>query len=181
MSEAREGITGTVWLGTVAVLFGVLLFASHGNELLKQIVITPGSTAELGVAANCRADELEEEGLSLQECQLMVSSVQIVLASSPEWFRSFQIALSTLGGLGTIFSIVIGIKLVNRRTDVRRLALICFASLLIIDVIGFFAALNTGPLLRAQYLWPLLIWFFIHLCLLLAIQANANPIDQQAD
>ena len=67
------------------MLFGVLLLASHSNELLKQIVIAPGSIAELGVPADCRADELEEEGLSLLECELMVSNVQIILASSPEY------------------------------------------------------------------------------------------------
>ena len=181
MSKDQEAITGTVWLGTIAVLFGLLLLAVNANELLKQVVIVPGSTAELGVLADCRADELEEEELSLQECQLMVSSVQIVLASSPDWFRPFQMTLSALGGFGAMLSIVVGFKLVNAQADVRTLALICFASLIVIDVIGFIAAVNTGPLLRAQYLWPLLIWFFIHLCLFLALLTNSIQINQPAD
>ena len=48
-----------------------------------------------------------------------------------------------------------------------KLAVISFSLLVLLDVAAFTAALNTGPLLRAQYLSPLLLWFFIHLCLAL--------------
>lgn len=169
MIDEQQSLTGTAWLGAVVMLFGLLFLASQANELLKQTVITPGSVAEMGVAANCRVDELEEEGLSLQECQLMVSSVQIILASSPGWFRSFQIALSSIGSIAAILSLLVGISLVNEGGSNSKLAIISFSTLLLIDVVGFVAATNTGPLLRAQYLWPLLLWFFIHLCILLAV------------
>ena len=45
------------WLGIIAVLFGILLLANHGNELLKQFVLIPGSAAELFLPADCRVDE----------------------------------------------------------------------------------------------------------------------------
>ena len=40
---------------------------------------------------------------------------------------------------------------------------------IVIDVGIFIVATNTGPLLRAQYLWSTLLWFFVHLFLLFAV------------
>jgi len=168
MNQNDKLITGQTWLGVVGVLFAMLLLANQTNELLKQIVIAPGSAAEMGMAADCRADELAEEGLSLQECRLMVSSVQIILASSPPWFRPFQISLSLLVCGAALVSMVAGFGLVNDSPRFIKLGVISFSLLVLLDVAAFTAALNTGPLLRAQYLWPLLLWFFIHLCLLMA-------------
>ncbi len=156
------------------MLFGVLLLASHSTELLKQIVLSPGSSADMNIAAQCREDELEEEQLSLQECQLMVSNVQIVLASSPEWFRSFQISLSSIGIAAALFSLVAAYSLASTVGGKGSMALLSFGMLLLLDVAGFIAAVNTGPLLRAQYLWPLLLWFFIHLCMLIAVIIAKN-------
>ncbi len=169
MKADQTEVVGTAWLGAVAVLFALLLLASQANEFLKQVVISPGSSAELGSAANCRADELEEEGLSLQECQLMVTNVQITLASSPSWFRSFQIAWSATGIAAAILCLLVSFGFINGNRPNHKLAIASFALLLLLDVVGFFAAVNTGPLLRALTLWPLLLWFFIHLCLLIAV------------
>ena len=180
MREAQGAQKSLSWLGVIAVLFGLLLLASQGTELLKQAVIKPGSTAELGIPAACRADELEEEGLSLTECQLLVSSVQIILASSPAWFRPFQLGLSTVGCITAIYSIVVGIGMVAGRGAPGRLGVAGFALLTVIDVAGFLAAINTGPLLRAQYLWPLLLWFFIHLCLLIAMLTAVRQFHNTA-
>jgi len=181
MSQTQTGNIGNVGLGVVAALFALLLFASNGNELLKQTVIAPGSSAEMGAEANCRADELEEEGLSLQECQLMVSSIQITLASSPDWFRPFQMASSTVGMLAAIFSFIVSFGLINGSQSNRNIIRISFSLLLLLDVSGFIAAVNTGPLLRAIYLWPLLLWFFIHLCLLVAVVNPSFNKPQQLD
>ena len=147
----------------------MLLLASHSNELLKQIVIAPGSIAELGVLADCRADELEEEGLSLLECELMVSNVQIILASSPEWFRPLMFLLSVSGILFAALSISVGFSFVNNKSMNLNWAKSCFVALIIIDLGIFIVATNTGPLLRAQYLWSTLLWFFVHLFLLFAV------------
>lgn len=168
MDSHREAGEPAIWLGLVVILFGLLLLASHGNEYLKQLVLVPGSSAELGLPADCRADELEEEGLSLQECQLMVSGVQIILLSSPPWFRPLQLGLSLLGGVLAAASIVTGVGLINSSTLAGRWSIPVFACLLLLDLLAFLAVLNTGPLLRAQYLWPLLLWVFIHITVLTA-------------
>jgi hypothetical protein len=165
------------WLAVVIMLFGLLLLASHSNELLKQTVLSPGSSADLGRAADCRADELEEEQLSLEECQLMVSNVRIILSSSPEWFRPYQLTLSSLGMAATLLSLVTAFGLINRQSPPLRLAIVSVAILLLVDVAGFVAAVNTGPLLRAQYLWPLLLWVSVHLCMLVTI----IRFDQQVE
>lgn len=172
MTDDQIETSGTIWLGAVAILFALLLLANQSNELLKQIVITPGSAAELGIAANCREDELEEEGLSLQECQLMVSSVQITLASSPSWYRSFQIVWSAVGSVAAVLCLLVSFAYINGNRVRHKLAIFSFTLLLVLDVLGFFAAVNTGPLLRALTLSPLLLWFFIHLCLLIAVISN---------
>ena len=151
------------------MIFGVLLLANHSNELLKQLVIAPGSVAELGVPADCRADELEEEGLSLLECELMVSNVQITLVSSPERFRPLMFLLSVSGVLFAALSISVGFSFVNNKNVNVNWAKSCFVALIVIDAVIFIVATNTGPLLRAQYLWSTLLWFFVHLFLLFAV------------
>ena len=176
--QHQEATSISVWLGTTVVLFGILLFAQQANELLKQTVITPGSSAAMGANANCRPDELIEEDLSLEECRLLVSSVQIILASSPDWFRPAQLGLSMTGGIATVLSLIIGFGTINGNTRLQHLGPRCFAFLLLLDICGLVAAANTGPLLRAQYLWPLLMWIFIHLCMLMAaIQILKSPHD----
>ncbi|MDD9890379.1 MAG: hypothetical protein OXU66_08005 [Gammaproteobacteria bacterium] len=172
-TKAGSGINSK-WIGLVVVLFGILLLAQHGNELLKQLVITPGSVAAQGVAADCRADELEEEGLSLRECELLVSNVQITLVSSPDWFRPAMMLFSLLGSLFAVSSIYLGIS-VAANSNTNSLSLkTCLGVLLLIDLLVFVAASNTGPLLRAQYLWPSLLWFFVHATLLAAALAHLN-------
>ena len=167
--EKRIARVDVSWLAVVIMLFGLLLLASHGNELLKQAVIGPGSSADLGIAADCRVDELEEEQLTLEECQLMVSNVRIILSSSPEWYRSYQLTLSSFGIAATLFSLVTAFGLINSQSPPLRLAIVSVAMLLFVDVAGFVAAVNTGPMLRAQYLWPLLLWISVHLCMLVAV------------
>jgi hypothetical protein len=98
-----------------------------------------------------------------------VTNVQITLASSPSWFRSFQIAWSATGIAAAILCLLVSFGFINGNRPNHKLAIASFALLLLLDVVGFFAAVNTGPLLRALTLWPLLLWFFIHLCLLIAV------------
>lgn len=169
MSENLNDKSESVWLAVIAVLFGLLLLASQSNELLKQVVIAPGSSAESALEADCRPDELEEENLSLDECRLMLANVQLILASSPDWFRPFQIGLSLFGAAAALLSMASAFRLFSGAGNSARLAVFSFSLLLLVDIAGFIAAVNTGPLLRAQYLWPLLLWFFIHLCMLMAV------------
>ena len=157
------------WLALLLMLFGSLAVAIHGTELLKHAVIVPGSSASQGIAADCRADELEEEQLSREECELMVSSVRILLSSSPEWFREFQLALSGTGVAAALLSLVSAFGLMSRSGPRLGMAASSTGLLLLLDVCGFVAALNIGPLLRAQYLYPLLLWSAIHLSMLVAL------------
>ena len=177
-SLARENVS---WLAAIVMLFGLLALADHGNELLKQSIVIPGSSADLGLAADCRVDELEEEQLSLEECRLMVSNVRIILSSSPDWYRAYQVALSGFGIASALLSLVVAFSLINRQTPPLRLALVSVGLLLLVDIAGFAAAVNIGPLLRAQYLWPLLLWICIHLCMLVAVVRMKQRIEIETD
>lgn len=163
------------WLGMLVVVFGLLLAAQQGNEALKQAVIAPGTAAELGIPADCREDELEEEALTLRECELMVASVQITLASSPAWFRPLQLATAGLAALLALASLPTGFALVRGPSAGHwRYGMYVIGGLLALDCIGFIAAVNTGPMLRAQYLWTALLWIFIHLAFFSAFLAMAT-------
>lgn len=181
MTPAQGHGINTKWIGLISVLFGLLLLASHGNELLKQLVVAPGSVAEQGVPADCREDELEEENLSLLECELLVSNVQIILASSPDWFRPAMLLFSTLGSLFAVFSIYLGMSVVAQSKLGSISLKACFGGLLAIDLLIFVAASNTGPLLRAQYLWPTLLWFFVHATLLAAVITSLSDKQEVAE
>ncbi len=151
------------WLGVVAVIFGILQTAAHGNEWMTQKVIAPGTAAVQGIPPRCPEDELVEEGISRAECELMTAKVRIMIVSRPDWFRGFQMGLALIGTVVAFGSIFVGSALVQYRNWAPHAAVITFAGLLAIDAVGFAAATNTGPLLRATYLWNTLLWFFIHL------------------
>jgi hypothetical protein len=168
MTEPSHHTTGPAWttcLGIIAVLFGALFTAAQGNELLIQKVIAPGTAAAQNVPVECRKDEAEEEGVSVAECELMVANVRIMIESRPEWFRGVQMGLALAGALVAFGSILVGVALVDDRRWASGAAVAMFATLLALDGAGFAAALYTGPLLRALYLWNILLWFSIHLCM----------------
>ena len=150
-------------LGIVVVVFGILGTASHGNEWITQKVITSDSAVMHGISPRCPEDELIEEGISLIECQLMSAKVKIMIVSRPNWFRDFQMNLAMLGTFVAFSSVFFGTALVQYRTWAPTSIVMVVSVLLIIDITGFVAATNTGPLLRSTYLWNILLWFFIHL------------------
>jgi len=166
---------GPAWaaaLGSVAVLFGVLLVAAQGNEALAQRMIAPDSVAARNVPADCRKDEAEQEGVSLAECELMVANVKMMIVSRPPWFRGVQFALALAGTAAGLASIFVGMALVDYRRWAPRAAIAMFSILLALDAAGFGAAFFTGPLLRALYLWNLFLWASIHLCLVMGAAAG---------
>lgn len=163
------------WVGIMAIVFGIFLTALHGNEVLTHIVYEPDTAAMHDLPIDCEADELAEEGITLEECNLMGTTVKNVILSSPDWFRSFHIQLSAVGVIVAIFSIFIGIALVDFRSWAVKPAILTFGALLVIDVIGFLAVVNTGPLLRAMYLWDILLWALIHLILVAGTLAGSHP------
>ena len=157
------------WIGVTSALFGVLLVANYASEILRHAVIQPSSVTESAIAADCRSDELVEENLSLKECELMVSNIQIMLASSPPWFRPITICLHILGLVAALLSLVFGARFVTSSESAQRPLRLSFVFLVSIDLLIFATASTTGPLLRSIYLWPTLLWFFIHLVLLVAV------------
>jgi len=165
LTRHPTNLAWTTGLGIIAVLFGTLFAATQGNELLAQAVIAPGTAASRNVPVECREDEAQEEGVSVAECELMVANVRIMMASRPAWFRRAQMGLSFAGALVAFGSILVGVALVDARRWASAAAVAAFAALVALDAAGFAAALYTGPLLRAVYLWNILLWFSIHLCL----------------
>jgi hypothetical protein len=59
-------------------------------------------------AADCPAEELEEEGLSLAECEHMVATVKGIALSAPDWFPNFQMVLSGIGTASAFLSTIVG-------------------------------------------------------------------------
>ena len=165
------------WLGIMAIVFGIMLTASHGNEVLTHIVYAPDTAAVHDLPIKCKPDELEEEGISLDECNLMGTNVKNVILSSPDWFRGFHITLSAIGTVIAILSVIVGIALVDYRKCIVKPAIGIFGVLLVIDVINFLAVVNTGPLLRAMYLQDTLLWAVIHLMLVAAALAGYHESE----
>lgn len=161
-------------VGVLAVLFGAILAAGQANEWMVQKVIAPGSAAAQNIPADCREDEAEEEGVSVEECELMVANVRIMIASRPAWFRSAQMTLAAAGAVLALWSILVGVALVDYRVWAPSTAAATFALLLLLDGTQFVAALYTGPLLRAVYLWNIVLWTTIHLCLLAGALAGRH-------
>ncbi len=160
------------WLGVVAIVLGILLTATHGNEWMKQVVVMQSTpTRDQVPAADCPRDELVEEDLSVAECKQMVSNVRNLVVSSPSWFPAFQATLAAVGTVIAFLSVVVGAALVNFRGWAPAAAMLTFGALAAIDLIGFIGAVNTGPILRSLYLWDILVWFFIHLMMMAGIVA----------
>lgn len=174
---------GPAWasaLGVVAIVLGIFLTSYHGNEVMKQAVIAE-HMPESGVlpAAVCPEDELEEEGLSVAECEYMVAHVEGIALSTPEWFPTTQIWLAGAGAVLAFISIIVGGALVNYKPAVSTVAVYIFTGLIVIDAAQFAAVVNTGPLLRDIYLWNILLWLLLHLMMLCAVIAGRHVSTTQ--
>lgn len=162
----------------MAVVLGVLLAAGHGTEWMKQAVIADATPAHGQLpAAECPEDELIEEGLTLAECEQLVSNVRGFVVSAPPWFPGFATAVSATGTLLAIVSIVVGAALVVRRGWAPGAAVPVFGALALVDAAGFVGAVNAGPILRGVYLWDFLVWFVIHAMMTAGAAAGrATPV-----
>lgn len=167
---------GPAWasaLGVVTIVLGVFLTAFHGNEAMKQAVMVKHMPGTGGLpAAVCPEEELEEEGLSPGECKYMVTHIEGIALSTPEWFPAAQMWLAGSGTVLAFISIIVGGALVNYRPAATGVAVVVFSGLTIIDIGQFAAVVNTGPILRDIYLWNNLLWFLIHLMMLCAAVAG---------
>lgn len=165
----RHGNAVTSWLGIAIVLISVIFAAYEGNEWLRQVVIQLASPGSLDLpAAVCPADELEEEGLSVAECEQLVEEVRSYLASMPSWFYYGQGTLALVGTLLALASVLSGAWLLNGRIGGAGLGLLVNSALVAIDGGHFVAAQLAGPILRGIHLPPALFWLFLHLAMAIA-------------
>lgn len=157
---------GASGLGVIGILFGILLVSWHANEWMKFLIVAePPYTVATMPEPDCEEDELEEEGLSLTECRQLAFAVHDISISSPEWFKSFHVAVSAVGTVLALVSIIVGIALVDQRSWASGAVVPTFGALGVLDLVSFIAVVNTGPLIRQMYLWTILLWFFIHLAM----------------
>jgi len=161
--DKSNGPAWASWLGMTAVLLGVLLACWHANEWMKLSIVgePPFSVANMPEPA-CEEDEMEEEGLTLQECRQLALNVHSISVSSPGWFPGFHMTVSFAGFIVALISIFAGIALVAYRRWAPPAASLSFSALAVIDLASFIGVVNTGPLIRQMYLWSILLWFFIH-------------------
>ncbi|HEX2138624.1 MAG TPA: hypothetical protein VHG33_02820 [Woeseiaceae bacterium] len=176
MAVTLNKTAGPGWasgLGAVVVLLGVLLAAWHGNEWMKLAIVgvPPWSLAQMP-DADCEADELEEEGLTLAECRQLALSMHDISISAPDWFPAFHIAVSAAGLLLALLSVFAGVALVDYRQWAAATALTTLGALAVLDVVSFVGVVMVGPLIRQMYLWSILLWFFIHLSMAVAALAG---------
>jgi len=162
-------------LGVVAIMLGVFLTAVHGNEAMKQVVIVDNMPASgIMPEADCPEEELEEEGISVAECEYLIDHVKGIAMSAPDWFPTAQATLSGVGAVLAFVSIIIGGALVNYTPWASKAAVAVFAGLAAIDLLQFAAVVNTGPTLREVYLSGILLWFVLHLMLLVGAVAGRH-------
>jgi hypothetical protein len=153
-------------LGIVAILFGILLAAWQANEWMKLAIVgTPPYTIATMPEPDCEPDELAEEDLSLEECRQLAFAVHDISISSPGWFKAFHMTVSGAGTLLALWSVVVGIALVDYRGWAASAAVRVFAALAALDAVSFTGVVNSGPLIRQMYLWSILLWFFLHLAM----------------
>jgi cytochrome b561 len=157
------------WIGVAAILLGVLFTAQAGNEWMRQLVLDRVTPPSLELpAAECPEDELEEEGISVVECEQLVAEVRSYVVSRPGWFAGAMAWLAAIGTVLAAASVVCGAALANYRIGAARIGAILFAALAVVDAGQFVVAQQAGPILRAIHLPVALLWFAIHLALAMA-------------
>ncbi|MEX2122903.1 MAG: hypothetical protein WD795_03340 [Woeseia sp.] len=167
-------------LGIVTILLGILLAAWQANEWMKLAIVgTPPYTIATMPEPDCEDDELEEEGLSLEECRQLAFAVHDISISSPAWFKSFHMTVSAAGTVLALLSVFVGVALVDYRRWAAAVAIPVFGALAVLDAVSFTGVVNSGPLIRQMYLWSILLWFFIHLAL--AVGAIVGRQDELAE
>lgn len=160
-------------LGVVAIVLGVFLTAMHGNEWMKQSVIQSNMPASGEMpAADCPLGELDEEGITLSQCEFLVDYVAGFVDAAPEGFADSMKMLSLIGMILAFLSVIIGGALVNYTEWASKAAIAVFAGLALIDIVQFSMIAGAGPIIRDFYLWSILLWLILHAMLLVGAIAG---------
>lgn len=157
------------------MVLGVYLAAAHGNELMVHAVLDGEPSIEQNdYFHDCPEDEVQEEGITQALCIQATRNTDTILLSRPDGYRDLQIALMSLGTVLAFASIFVGVALIEYRPWAATASIIVLAALLAVDLTGFLATVNAGPLLRQLYLWHILLWLLIHAALLTAVVAGRD-------
>ena len=163
------------WTGIILVVLGVYLTAAHGIGLMVHAVLDgEAAIVQNDYFQDCPQDELQRDGISLVMCTQATRNTDTILLSRPEWYRGLQMWLKGAGTLLAFASIFIGVALIEHRPWSGMAAIVVLSGLLVVDLAGFLATVNSGPLLRQLYLWHIMLWFFIHTLLLVAVVAGRD-------
>lgn len=168
-------------LGVVAIMLGVFLTAMHGNEWMKQSVIQANMPASGEMpAADCPLGELDEEGITLAQCEFLVDYVAGFVDAAPEGFADSMKMLALIGTILAFLSVIIGGALVNYTEWSSKAAIAVFAGLALIDLLQFVVVVGSGPIIRDFYLWSILLWLILHSMLLVGAIAGRHTEAEQA-
>ena len=85
--ELRYSQVLATWTGAIAVVLGLFLAAEYGVLASGHYAIAPQSSEQWAKGWKCPADELEEENVSVAECQAMAARVGAIMTARPDWFR----------------------------------------------------------------------------------------------
>jgi hypothetical protein len=162
-------------LGVVAIMLGVFLTGLHGTEAMKQSVIATHMPANGEMpAADCPEEELEEEGITIAECEYLVDNVEGFAMAMPDGFADKYMTLAVIGTLLAFASVVIGGALVNYTSWSSAAAVAVFAGLALIDILQFSSVVTAGPIIRDMYLSNILLWLILHSMLLVGALAGRH-------
>lgn len=160
------------WLGVLAVILGAYLTASNAVHVTKQHVFSlPVSAEERAQELACPKDELIEEGITLEICKQMQANIETTLITTPDWFLGFQFWLGVVGIVLAAGSIWAGMALVDWRSWAPPAFIAVMLALVLVELAGFIAAAQSGPMIRKDYLWDYLLWLAIHISLATAVAA----------
>lgn len=188
MQKVHKGNEASVWsnwTGIIIVVLGVYLTAAHGNELMVHAVLDgEPAIVQNDYFQDCPREDLQRDGISQVMCTQATRNTDTILLSRPDWYRGLQMALMSAGTLLAFASIFAGVALIEHRTWSAIAAIVVLSGLLAVDLAGFLATINSGPLLGQLYLWHILLWFFIHAILLVAVLAgrdNEKELERQEE
>ncbi len=169
-------------LGAVAIVLGVFLTAAQATGWLKQTVLINNMHLVGAMPiADCPAAELDEEGISVAECEYLVEHVHGQMLASPDWFPGAMRTFSMIGTILAFVSVIVGGALVNYTPWAPGAAIAVLVGLVLVDILQFAAAALAGPILRDVYLGGSFLWFLLHLMLLAGVFVGRQPVQNVSD
>lgn len=183
--KGNEAGAWSSWTGIIIVVLGVYLTAAHGNELMIHAVLDgEPAIVQNDYFLDCPREDLQRDGITQLMCTQATRNTDTILLSRPDWYRGLQMTLMSVGTLLAFASIFAGVALIEDRTWSHIAAIVVLSGLMSVDLLGFLATVNAGPLLKQLYLWHILLWFFIHALLFIAVLAgrdNDKEFERQED